>query len=154
MTLFKKSLLFFVLIGTLTSTHAQKTPAKKIKLPKLTTSLANVSDSLVTINVELARSIIGNPLKVMDDKMKQYKILYYDFLYKRKAVKEDEATGKISATTTIAEDHFTTSPLPALWTNIIKDQLKSGEELYFFDIIVQNDKGAAMYAPNLKILIQ
>ncbi len=154
MILVKKTLLFFVLICTLTSINAQKTPAKKIKLPKLTTSLANVSDSVVTINVEQAKSIIGNSLKVMDDKMKQYKILYYDFLYKRNAVKEDEKTGKISATTTLAEDHFSISPLPALWTNIIKEQLKSGEELYFFDIIVQDDKGAARYAPNLKILIQ
>ena len=38
--------------------------------------------------------------------------------------------------------------------NKIKEQLKSGEELYFFDVIAKDTLGRVMYASSLKILIQ
>lgn len=127
---------------------------QKSKLPILTTHLGPIKDSVVKMSANIVKSIIDARLVITDDKGNEYKLTYYEFLYKRIAIKEDEATGKISPTTTISADHFTTSPLPSLWKKIIKEELKPGEELYFFDIIVKNAQGVSMYAPTLKILIQ
>ncbi len=140
---------------------AQKTPVnkqpasiQKNKLPVLVTHLGPIKDSMVTLSANLVKSIIDARLVITDDKMNEYTLTYYEFLYKRIGIKEDEATGKISPTTTITADHFASSPLPVLWKKIIKEELKPGEELYFFDIIVKNAQGLSMYAPSLKILIQ
>ena len=88
----------------------------------------------------------------MDDKNNTLKITYYQFLYKRKAFTEDEATGKFSTTTSTASDYFTSSPLPLKWSNIIKEDLVAGEELYFFDIIAKDAQGHPFYAPSIKII--
>jgi hypothetical protein len=136
------------------ATRTAASIVQKSKLPVLTTHLGPTKDSVVSLNANLVKSIIDARLVITDEKGNEYKLTYYEFLYKRIGIKEDEATGKISPTTTISADHFATSPLPVLWKKIIKEELKPGEELYFFDIIVKNVQGASMYAPSLKILIQ
>jgi len=127
------------------------TTAIKIKPPKLFTVLGIAKDSVV-MPVEQAKALIGASLKVTDDKNNTLTVTYYQFLYKRKAMTEDEETGKLSPTTSIASDYFTSTPLPEKWTRIIKQELTSGEELYFFDIIAKDAQGHPFYAPSLKII--
>ena len=139
-------------------TFAQKkTTAKipataiKIKPPKLFTVLGVAKDSVV-MPVDQAKALIGASLKVTDDKNNPLTVTYYQFLYKRKAMTEDEESGKFSPTYSSASDYFTSTPLPVKWTNIIKENLVAGEELYFFDVIAKDAQGHPFYAPNVKII--
>ena len=83
-----------------------------------------------------------------------YTIQSYKFIYRRKTVTEDEQ-GNLSPTTSISSQAFyDASPLPDIWVKTIREELKQGEELYFFDIIVKDNLGRIMYAHDLKIQIK
>jgi hypothetical protein len=43
---------------------------------------------------------------------------------------------------------------PPVWQKNIADGLHTGEELYFFDIIVFDKQGRRFFAPEIKIAIQ
>ena len=128
-------------------------PAQKFKPPKLTSTLGIHSDS-ATVFVEEALQLVNLPLKITDDKKNPYSISSYQVLYKRKGVTEDEETGKVSPTTTNVAQLFRETPLPALWKKILTEQLKQGDELYFFDVIVKDAQGRYMFAPELRIRIK
>jgi hypothetical protein len=129
------------------------TPVKKFKAPPLKTQLSIYKDS-VSLSVEEAKNVIAAALKVTDDKKNDYRITYYNFLYRRRVVTEDEKTGQAIPTEAVVSDDFNVTPLPALWISTIKDQLRSGEELFFFDIIVKDAQGRVMYAPNFRIKVK
>lgn len=116
-------------------------------------TLGNYKDS-VTITVEEALNTINLPLLITDDKKVSYTVYSYQFLYKRASVTEDEATGKVTPVNSIVANLFKTTPLPELWRTQISQQLKAGEELYFFDVIAKDATGRLMFAPNLKIEIK
>ena len=137
---------------------AQKKPASKgkavtkFKAPKLQTFLGTYKDS-AGVSAAEANNLIATPLKITDAKKNEYSISSYQFVYKKRGVTEDEKTEKISPVTTISADRFKVSPLPAVWVNTIQQQLKAGEEFFFFDVIAKDAQGRVMYAPNLKITI-
>jgi len=135
---------------------AQKTTkpaAQKFKPPVLITVLGNYKDS-VSIGVEDAEKIIALPLKIYDANKTAYTVSSYNFLYRRRVVTEDEKTGKVSPASSMSSSMFTTTPLPALWVDQVREKLKPGEELFFFDVVAKDPQGRVMYAPNLKILTQ
>lgn len=134
---------------------ARNKPAvQKFKPPKLYTILGIRSDS-VTVEKAEAIQLVKLPLKITDDKKNVYTISSYQCLYKRKAVTEDDGmTGVVTPTSSIVTDLFKTTPLPDLWKNIITEQLQSGEEIYFYDIIVKDADGRLMFAPTLKIKVR
>jgi hypothetical protein len=41
-----------------------------------------------------------------------------------------------------------------MWLNMVRESLRPGEEIIFFDIIVKDAQGRVMYAPNLKLNIK
>ncbi len=157
----QKLFLFLFMIITVSFTaNAQKKPAakpgstvQKFKPPKLQTTLSTYQGP-ASISVEQAVNIIGLPLKIYDDKKNEYAISSYQFVYRKVGVTEDENTGKVTPVSSMSADRFRTTPLPDVWVKTIKNQLKSGEELYFVDIIVKDTQGHVMYAPELKISIQ
>ena len=161
MHVFKSLIILHVLLCSTLISLAQKKPvnkpdvaySKKFKVPKLQTLLDIYKDS-VSISTETAETIIALPLKIYDDKKNEYSISSYQFMYKRKVVTEDEKTGKAIATNSISADRFKISPLPELWVNLIRQDVKPGEEFYFFDVIAKDTQGRVMYAPNLKIMIR
>lgn len=126
---------------------------QKFRPPKLTTTLGIRTDT-VAVFVEEALQLIRLPLKITDDKKNIYTISSYQFLYKRKTVSEDEKTGKAIPASSIVSDLFRSTPLPDLWKNILTEQIKPGEELFFFDIIVKDAAGRYMFSPNLKLMIK
>jgi hypothetical protein len=134
---------------------AKSSPAtvQKFKPPKLTSSLGLRSDS-ATVVVEEALQLIRLPLKITDDKKNAYTISSYQVIYKRRAVTEDEATGKVSPTTSTVAQLFRETPLPELWKNIMTEQLRTGEEIFFFDVIAKDAQGRFMFAPDLKLKIK
>lgn len=126
---------------------------QKFKAPKLTITLGSFGDSS-QVSVEQAENIISMPLNISDDRKTAYSISSYQFLYKRRVVTEDEQSGKVSPASSISSGRFKSTPLPELWLNTVREELKPGEELYFFDVIVKDPQGRIMYAPNIKILVK
>lgn len=144
---------FTVSYGQKKTVKKTVTKSKGFKAPKLYTYLTTYKDS-VSIPLVMGESIIAAKLKIVDDRNVEYTVSSYQFLYKKKTVTEDELTGKVSPAISIVSDRFTASPLPRLWIDKIKEQLKSGEELFFFDVIAKDTQGRVMYASNLKLIIQ
>ena len=126
---------------------------QKFTPPKLISMLGIRSDSAMVFREE-ALQLISLPLKVTDDKKNIYSITSYQVMYKRKAVTEDERTGKVSPVTSTASDIFRTTPLPPIWIKILTEQMRAGEELYFFDIVAKDTQGRMMFAPELRIKIK
>lgn len=160
MPIFKSCLFFILCLFASLQNMAQNKPAKKsetiavekFKSPKLQTFIENYKDS-VSITAEEAVRIIDKPIKIYDDKKKEYTISTYQFLYRKIGVTEDEK-GNLKPTSTISSERFKITPLPELWSNLIKQQVKSGEEFYFFDVIAKDSQGRVMYSSNLKIMIR
>ena len=137
-----------------TQLMAQTKPATApYKVPKLYTQLGEFRDS-VSITMAEAEKSVGQELKIFDDKKGVYTVSSYQFLYKKKGVTENEETGKVSPTTTIVSQRFKTTPLPQVWIDNVRQEVKSGEELYFFDVIAKDAQGRVMYAPDFKIKVQ
>lgn len=138
---------------------AKPVPAKpggfqKYTAPKLTSMLGNRSDSINILTVDEALQLIQLPIKVTDDKKNVYSITSYQALYKRKAVTEDEKSGRVSPVVSSVSEMFKTTPLSSIWINTISEQLRAGEELYFFDIVVKDAQGRLMFAPDIRLKIR
>ena len=158
----KFSLLFWVWLISIFSSSAvmaQKTgqpitpPPVVVKQPIVKTYLGSASGSAINLSADEASKLIVLPLKITDDKNSSYLLSSYQFAYKRKGVTEDEVTGKVSPQSDLVSDRFKSTPLPLVWQKNITEGLHTGEELYFFDIIVSNDKGIRLFAPEIKITI-
>ena len=148
---------FLLFIGRLTFAQKPK-PTKpaafvKFKAPKLTTFLGSFKDTSF-IAPQMADSIIGLSLKITDVKNITYTLSSYQFLYKKIVTTEDENTGKASKTSSIKSSLFRATPLPELWLNAVRENLKPGEELFFFAVTVKDPQGRVMYAPDLKIILR
>ena len=135
------------------TTTAKPAGFQKFTPPKLVSMLGIRSDSAVVFREE-ALQLITLPLKVTDDKKGIYTIASYQVMYKRRAVTEDEKTGKVSPVTTTATDIFRTPTLSPIWIKILTEQIRAGEELYFFDIVAKDAQGRLMFAPELKIKVK
>ncbi len=126
---------------------------QKFTPPKLTTALGIRTDSVI-VYLEEAVQLVKLPLKVSDDKKNIYTISSYRAMYKRRAVTEDEQTGKVSPIISNVSDIFRATPLSAIWIKILTEQLRPGEELHFFDIVAKDAQGRLMFAPELRIKIK
>jgi hypothetical protein len=135
------------------TTTAKPATFQKFTPPKLTCMLGIRSDS-ASVYVEEALQLIKLPLKITDDKKNVYTISSYQLMYKRRAVTEDEETGKVTPTMSNVSDLFRETPLPNLWIKIIAERMRTGEELHFFDIVAKDAQGRLMFAPELRIKIK
>ena len=158
MKLFTKLILPLFLLSSAdsfaqTPKSAKPTAFVKFKVPKLTTVLGYFKDTSY-LAPQMADSIIGLSLKITDAKNVVYTISSYQFLYKKIVTTEDENTGKTSKIASIKSSLFKTSPLPVMWLNAVRENLKSGEELFFFAVIVKDPQGRIMYAPDLKLILK
>ena len=156
---FIRTLLFSCFIFLYATASAQKTGSakiqyyKKFKAPKLSTTLGNYRDT-VFISPQVADSLLGLSLQISDSKNNPYTISSYNFLYRKIVATENEQTGKVSNTTSVKSSFFKSSPLPELWQNVVRENLRPGEELFFFDVIAKDAQGRVMYSPNLKFILR
>ncbi len=109
---------------------------------------------MLTVSVDEAVDLVSKPLTVTDDKKAVYTITSYQCLYRRKAVTEDEESGKVSPVSSMVAQTFKTTPLSAIWIKTISEQLKAGEEIFFCDIVVKSADGRLMFAPHLKLVVR
>jgi hypothetical protein len=157
-----KPLFLLCCLAVSTVAISQTKPAKpatnptvqKFKPPKLYISLGAKKDTLITASIDETTTLINQPLSITDDKKGVYTISSYQCLYKRRAVTEDEETGKVSPTTSIVVQRFSTTPISEIWRTTIAQQLKPGEEITFFDVVVKDVQNRLMFAPSLKIIVK
>ena len=141
--------------GFAQTTKKQNTASfQKFKPPVVKSYLGKFTGATATYTIAEGKAIIGEPLKILDAKNISYKVSSYQFAYKRQGVTEDEETGKVSPEKDMVEKRFTETPLPEIWKTNITEQLHSGEELYFFDIIAYDQQNRLFFAPELKIVIK
>jgi hypothetical protein len=143
--------LFFVALSF--SGFTQTKPAVKFKPPALTSIIGGYKDS-ATISVAEAERIVGEKIYVSDSKKNMYAISSYQFAYRKIGVTEDEETGKVTPTKTLVASLFKTTPLSETWIMQVKEQVKPGDELWFFDVIVKDAQGRVMYAPDIKFMVK
>ena len=163
---FVRLLLIVVCTFSLSTAFAQKPkPAKpvaakpagfqKFTPPKLTSMLGIRSGDSVSVVLEEAVQLVKLPLRVIDDKKNVYTISSYQAMYKRRGVTESEdMSGKTAPVMTTVIDNFKTTPLSTIWIKTLTQQLRIGEELYFFDIVVKDAQGRLMFAPELRIKVK
>lgn len=153
----KSYLLFFLIISVGFSSFAQTksviSKVAKFKPPVVKSYLGPNTNGAV-VSKEDASHLITLPLKITDQKNNIYSIDSYQFLYKKRSVIENEQTGRKEKTFTTVADRFRTTPLPDVWINNLKETFQPEEELYFFDIVVQDKLNRKFFAPDLKITIQ
>lgn len=138
---------FAILMGFAATAFSQKQP-----LPKISTIFAQYKDT-VKLNKEEVAAIIHSSIRVVDEKRVVYTIASYQVAYRRVAFYEDENTGKIHETTSLASERFTTTPLSPVWIKTIQEGVQKGEEIMFFDIIVRDPEGKVRFAPNFMIKV-
>ncbi len=153
MKLFFFTLLFINAAFTVKAQNATTVKVSKFKPPVVTSFLGSNTNG-AGVTKEEASELVSLPLQIKDAKGNIYPVLSYQFLYKRKSVVEDEETGKKETTFTTVASRFSATPLPAIWIDNIKDGFQPGEEIFYFDIAVKDNKGREFYAPDLKITIQ
>ena len=140
----------FAAQAQVTDANTKTTTVKKFKPPKLYSYLGILKDS-TGAPVDQAKAVIINPLRITDDKNIEYTVTSYQFGYKRSGVVESD-DGRVTPTMSFSSQQFyNNKPLPDIWIKTIREQLKPGEELYFFDIMVKDSQGRYMFAPELKI---
>ena len=129
-------------------------PVSKYKPPVVKTYLGTNTGSGTPITVEEGKKIISLPLTVVDSKNNTYPIASYQFSYKRIGFKEDDSTGETTQESDMVAARFRDTPLSNIWISTIQDELHSGEELYFFDIVAKDKEGKMFFAPELKLIVQ
>jgi len=151
-----KIIAFLLCVAVMNITLAQNPskPVAKFKPPVVKTYLGKVTGNGTIIPVEQGKELIGLPLTVVDAKNNSYNVTHYQFSYKRVGITEDETTGKTTAESDMVAKRFTTTPLDSIWIKTIQDELHSGEELYFFDIIAKDKDDRLFFAPELRLIIQ
>ena len=125
----------------------------KFKPPVVKTFLGR-NEKEATVTVEEANQLVMLPLKITDDKNNVYTISSYQFMYKKKSVIENEETGKKEVVFGNTASLFKSTPLPKVWQDNISGGVQKGEELFFFDIVVNDKLNRKFFAPNIKIIVK
>lgn len=151
----KSYMLITVLLCFSTTLFAQQTGKKQEKFkPPVVHTILGIRSNGDTVTKDEATQLIGLPLKVTDEKKVAYKIITYQFLYRRKGYLENPETGKVETSFSVVSQRFDNTPLTKVWINNIRTDLKAQEEFYFFDVIVQDKLGRNFFAPSLKLIIE
>ncbi|HEV8081158.1 MAG TPA: hypothetical protein VGP43_10615 [Chitinophagaceae bacterium] len=129
------------------------TPVTKFKPPVVKTFLGR-NEKDATVTVDEANQLVKLPLKITDANNNVYTISSYQFLYRKKSVIENEETGRKEIVFTNTADLFKSTPLPKVWRDNIMGGIQKGEELFFFDIIVNDKLNRKFFAPNIKVIIK
>lgn len=127
-------------------------PAAKYKPPVVKTYLGNDTGIGTIISVAEGKQIIALPLKIIDAKNNSYPVTSYQFSYKRIGIVENDSTGETTPESDMVAARFRDTPLSNVWITTIQDELHSGEELYFFDIVAKDKDGKIFLPPNLNLL--
>ena len=147
-------LLLFTMAVQFVTAQSTSRIVPKYKPPVVKTYLGTNTGTGTIITVEEGKKIISLPLTIVNSKNNSYPITSYQFSYNRIGFKQDDSTGETSQQNDMVAARFRDTPLSNIWISTIQDELHSGEELYFFDIVAKDKEGKIFFAPELKLIVQ
>lgn len=152
-------LFFFSLLVGLTA-YSQKpnppkiTPIAKFKPPVVTTKLGRAASPQTSIPVQEIPDLVRLSLRAWDAKGNNYRVVYYQLMYTRRVVTEDENTGEAKPAMDMISSDFFQTPLTTRWIDAISAAPKKGEKLHFFDVMAIDEKGRRFLAPDLIVTFE
>jgi hypothetical protein len=132
---------------------AQKAKTIKPKKPPVLRTYLGEFSGNISMPKTAVVSAIKLPLVIRDKNSKSYTLSSYQFIVKQFNQAEQE-DGKIIRDSLQSGNLLKTTPLPAPWQNRVSEDLRSGDEVKFVDVIVKDSTGQAFHASDLLIRIK
>jgi hypothetical protein len=139
-------------IPGISATNAVQPPAAASLLPSAPTHLQTTWASLKGGPVDLPTMLtaLDSPLAVTDDHGGAYTITRFRFSYRQKVQFQDDSTGEVKTNYTLVSREFRqTNRLDSLWSNDVRSTLQAGDSFTIDNIIVKDESGKKLLAPEL-----
>lgn len=139
--------LFSILLSSLMSLAQSK------GVPKFQALLGGSKGGEFTVN-EVNR-FIDSTLVVKDEKNFTYPVARFTAGYKFTSSYEDEETGEKKTTNDFRSQEYTDdNHMSELWRQSIKDNIRAGDELILFNIMVRMKNGKKMLVPQISFKVK
>ncbi|MFN4284665.1 MAG: hypothetical protein ACK4E8_01755 [Lacibacter sp.] len=151
----RKTVLIWLLLmlGFGPDVAAQQKPAPKITPPVLQTFWGFSKGGSLTL--EMALQLVDSSVWVISDKKERMRISRFMLVYRSEDRYEDDETGKVQTRfNAYSIEVSNTGLLPEKWRKFLYENIKREDELLVADIIVRDQRGEYLRAPDLKIVIQ
>ncbi|WP_326994070.1 hypothetical protein [Chitinophaga sp. 212800010-3] len=98
--------------------------------------------------------LLDSALVVRDEKNVRYPVISFALTYEKHEPYLNDTTGQVAVYKDYTGENFKSATLSPLWSNGLKDQLKSGDILYFDEIIVRYTGDKLYKAPPIQITVK
>lgn len=99
--------------------------------------------------------VLDSPFSVTDDHGGAYTITRFRFSFRQKVQFQDDSTGEVKINYTLVSREFHgTNRLDSLWRENIRGSLQPGDSFTIDHVIVKNDSGQKLLAPDLEFDIK
>ncbi|SEW53600.1 hypothetical protein [Chitinophaga arvensicola] len=98
--------------------------------------------------------LLDSALIVRDEKNIKYPVLSFAFTYEKHEPFLNDTTGQPGVYKDFTGDNFKAAALPAAWSKHLKDNLQTGDVLYFDQIIIKYAEEKFYQSPALKITVK
>ncbi|MBC9931913.1 hypothetical protein [Chitinophaga qingshengii] len=98
--------------------------------------------------------LLDSALVVRDEKNHLYTVISFAFTYEQHQPYLNDTTGMPAVYKDYTGDNFKTNRLPALWNARLKQDLQTGDVLYFDDILIEYAPDKLYRAPSLRIEVK
>lgn len=157
-TIMQKHLLLGFLLAAAVSPVLAQSGKKSVK-PAVTTDskrpLKLRSSWSVFLSDTLPKSevvkLLDSALVVRDEKNITYPVVSFAFTYERHEPYLNDTTGHLAVYKDFTGDNFKTPSLSPLWSKSLKENLQTGDVLYFDEIIIRYTGDKLYRAPALRI---
>lgn len=95
--------------------------------------------------------LLDSALIVRDEKNIKYPVISFAFTYEKHEPYLNDTTGKVAIYKDYTGDNFKAATLSPTWSQALKNNLESGDVLYFDEIIIQYTADKLYKAPALRI---
>lgn len=120
--------------------------------PVFQSSLGNVISN--TLPVSMMKKLLDSALHARDKKGKTYAVTAFDFGYQQQESVINNTTGQSKTTHVYLYWHFQSNRLDSIWRKKVKDELKSGDQLFFDHIIAKDKDGTKYLAAPLHFMVK
>ncbi|MFY0254268.1 hypothetical protein ACDQ55_09980 [Chitinophaga sp. 30R24] len=98
--------------------------------------------------------LLDSALIVRDEKNIKYAVISFAFTYERHEPYLNDTTGQVAVYKDYTGDNFKSASLTPLWSKGLKENLQTGDVLYFDEIIIRYTPDKLYKAPALQINVK
>ena len=161
----KKLLLSILLVCAVSALFAQSVK-KPVKAPAPTTNSAAASKHptklksswSIFLSDTLPKSevikLLDSALIVRDEKNIKYPVISFAFTYEKHEPYLNDTTGQVGIYKDYTGDNFKSANLSSIWAGGLKNNIESGDVLYFDEIIIQYSADKLYKAPALRFSVK